>query len=218
METIIIPTLNEAGRIELTLSKILFCFSDKKDLEIIVVDNGSSDSTLEIVRKFPVRLLNCPTPGKALAMKMGVETAQGDILVFIDGDNTYEPDGIIDIIELLRKTPARLIRANRFMSEKSSMPYFRLIGNKLISTFASIYSQTSTTDVLSGFYGISKNDFLMLDLQSSGFEIESEIYRKISQLNWPTQDLSVIYNGRKKSNLRPLTDGWKIFKSLLATS
>ncbi|MEK7094341.1 MAG: glycosyltransferase family 2 protein [Patescibacteria group bacterium] len=218
METIIIPALNEAGRIELTLTKIFHYLKNKPDFEVIVVDNDSVDSTREVAMKFPVSLLECRTRGKALAMKAGATAAKGDILIFIDGDDTYEPDIIPHMIFELRKNHTRLVRANRFQSTQLSMSPLRRLGNRVISRFASSYFQVASTDVLSGFFGISKKDFLALNLSSTHFEIETEIYKKTTQLQWSTKDLPVAYSGRRSSNLKPFKDGWKIIKSILATS
>ncbi|PSF36673.1 glycosyltransferase [Aphanothece hegewaldii CCALA 016] len=82
--SIIIPVLNEADQIETTLSPLI----GNKDIEIIVVDGGSQDKTVEIVQKLGIQVILCPqkAKGRALQMNLGASVATGEILLFLHAD------------------------------------------------------------------------------------------------------------------------------------
>lgn len=83
--SVIIPARNEAGSITACLSSLLSQDIDE-DFEIVVVDNGSSDATAELVSSFPVRLVPEPRPGRSTARNAGIRAARGDVLAFTDAD------------------------------------------------------------------------------------------------------------------------------------
>jgi rSAM/selenodomain-associated transferase 2 len=94
--SIIIPTLNEAAYLERTLH----CLMSLKPppLEIILVDGGSDDCTLEIAKNYPVKIMQTEEAGRSLQMNQGASVAQGDIICFLHGD-TLVPDDLVTIIE-----------------------------------------------------------------------------------------------------------------------
>lgn len=94
--SIIIPTLNEEAYLERTLL-CLRCLQPKP-LEIIVVDGGSKDNTLNIAKTYPVKLIKTKKAGRSIQMNKGVSVAKGDILCFLHGD-TLVPDDLVNIID-----------------------------------------------------------------------------------------------------------------------
>lgn len=94
----IIPAFNEAERIAAVLQPLL---SSPAVDEVIVVDDGSTDATAEVAARFPVRVVRLPeNRGKAAAMAAGVDAAQGDVLLFLDGDLTgLTPSHVADLIQ-----------------------------------------------------------------------------------------------------------------------
>ncbi|MBS3903629.1 MAG: glycosyltransferase family 2 protein [Anaplasmataceae bacterium] len=217
METIVVPTLNEKENIRATILEIL-ANTKKEATEIIVVDNGSTDGTPEEICDLPVKVVYCQRVGKGYALKKGVEQAQGELVVIIDGDHTYDGKVIPTIIHTLKNTEHRLVSTNRFVQKESSFYPLRYWGNKLISFLGGKLLKSNRKDILSGLYGLSKKDFLDLNLESNGFDIEAEIAIKSLREKWMTTEIPVIYRGRRHSNLRPLKDGWKIIKTIMAAS
>lgn len=97
--SVIIPTFNEEKAISDCLSSLL---SQKNvDIEITVVDDGSTDNTKEIVSKFPVSLISQSHKGAGAARNLGVKSSSGDILVFVDADMVFDSDFIEKLIQLI---------------------------------------------------------------------------------------------------------------------
>ncbi len=215
METIIIPIRNEAGRIRKTIDRIfetLDTFQLNEQFEIIVVDNDCRDDSISELQNLPIRIISCSEKGKGMAMRYGARAARGNHLIFIDGDNTYDPSSIPVILLLLRRD-IQLVRGNRFLLEGQRMPFIRYWGNLFLIGIVSHLYHCAPGDFLSGFFGLSRENFLKLELKSSGFEIEAEIFKKSFTRSWNIVEIPVRYRGRNHSRLAPIRDGWKILKT-----
>lgn len=119
--SIIIPVLNEASNIGATLSEI----AEKSDAEIIVVDGGSVDNTVELARQFPCKLLSATSSGRAAQMNLGAKHATGSILLFLHAD-TILPDHFSQTIDSALDSDEKVW--GRFdVSLSGKKPVFRLI-------------------------------------------------------------------------------------------
>lgn len=209
--TIIIPTKNE----ERTIGKVISDIKKLgKDYEIIVVDK-STDSTPIICKKLGVRVIKQKNTGKGNAMKIGVEKASSDVVVFIDGDDTYPTDVIPKMVKIVREKDC-VVNASR--TKKWESKFSHMLVNRIISIFASIlYSKTS--DLLTGLRAMKKEDFERLNLKSIGFEIETEMHIKISKLKMKIVEIPIIYKkrfGEKKFSV--IKDTIKIIKLLILSN
>ena len=131
--SIIIPVLNEEQNILKTLNAILNN-SYENDIEIIVIDGGSQDKTVEFVKKLGVKIYISPQKGRANQMNFGVSKAQGDILLFLHGD-TIIPANFTKIIYKILKQPKTIAGAFllKIDSHKKSL--------KLVEKFTNLRSQ-----------------------------------------------------------------------------
>jgi len=213
--TIIIAVLNEEKTIGIVIDEI------KKQLgllsipsDIIVVDNGSTDRTKEILNSKDIKIIEEKKKGKGKAILTGIKEATGNILLFIDGDNTYPVDSIPDMIYPIIRGDSDVVYGSRFLKNKIEMSFIRRLGNKIFSFLASkLYSDT--TDLLTGMVAVKKDKIMNLNLSSRGFEIETEFYIKSIINNLRSLEIPISYKQRKNSKLNPLLDGIKILKILL---
>lgn len=212
MISIIIPTLNE----EKNISRVIDSLKKAVPLnsEIIIVDSGSTDRTLEIARGKNVKSYQLAVKGKGRAMKLGAEKAKGKILVFIDGDGSYSPNSIYQIITPILKEEIDIVYGSRFLPDsKRKMDFIRYFGNKLFSFSGSLLYK-KTTDFLTGLFAIKKEKFLELNLESNGFEIETEIFTKSIKNKLKVKEIPIKYVKNGDSKLNPLKDGFKILTIL----
>jgi glycosyltransferase involved in cell wall biosynthesis len=203
--SVIIATMNEEDAISKVIKRI------PKSYEIVVVDK-SKDNTPEIARSLGANVIIQKDKGKGRAMILGAEKASGDIIVFIDGDNTYPPEKIPDMVKLIEQGKADAVNAVRnFKNMKRS----HVIGNKILSLVASsLHSKTS--DLLTGMRAMRRSNFLDLGLKSVGFEIETEIFVRSSKKKLKTAEIPIEYHERiGEAKLNSVRDGWKILKMLL---
>jgi dolichol-phosphate mannosyltransferase len=157
----------------------------------MVVDK-STDNTPIICKKLGVRLIKQKNRGKGNAMKLGAKMAKSDVIVFIDGDDTYPTKVIPEMVEIVREKNC-VVNAVRIKKWESKFSH--MIVNRIISLFASLlYSKTK--DLLTGLRAMKKEDFERLKLKSSGFEIETEMHIKISKLKMKTFEIPIKYKER----------------------
>jgi len=96
--SIIIPTLNASSTIGITLRSIFHNIAKRHDYEVLIVDGGSKDDTIQIARQFHVKVLSCPIKGAAAARNVGIANARGEIIYFVDADCILPPDTLQKII------------------------------------------------------------------------------------------------------------------------
>lgn len=101
--SIVICTYNRSGKLEETLQSVVK--QDFASLEIIVVDNNSTDDTVQVVKKYPVKYVLEKRQGVAYARNTGLETSRGDYLAFIDDDETVNPDWVTEILKGFKLDP-----------------------------------------------------------------------------------------------------------------
>ncbi|MCW1296188.1 MAG: glycosyltransferase [Candidatus Parvarchaeota archaeon] len=208
--TIIIPTKNE----EKTIGKVINDIRKlRKNYEIIVIDK-STDLTPVICKKLGVKVIKQRTLGKGNAMKMGVNFAKSDIIVFIDGDGTYPVYEIPKMIKIIKSKNIDLVRACRLKKWKQRN-LINLFMNKILSIMASIL-YLPTSDLLTGMYSIKKNCFKSLNLKSGGFEIETELFVKAVKRSLNIREIQIEYLNRiGKTKFRKISDTLKIIMILL---
>jgi dolichol-phosphate mannosyltransferase len=206
--SIIIPMFNEAENVETTLSRVEeVAASLGGAYEIILVNDGSSDNTLEILRRLAVqnrkvKVASYPrNMGRGKALRTGFKEASGDIIVSIDADLSYDPHYIIDLIETLRKEEdVDFVLASPYMpgGGVENIPFSRLwiskFGNKILRFTMPNRIYTSTGI----FRAYRKRVLDSLELESEGKEIHLEILSKALALGFRVKEVPAILTWRKK--------------------
>ena len=177
--SIIVPTLNEVENVEPLTRGIMA--SGIEPLEIVFVDDGSSDGTGERVRglaaEFPVRLLlrENPTLGLSGAVVAGARAATGDLLVIMDADLSHPPNRIPDLVRPLREGACDMVIGSRYVRGGTTpeWPLWRKTMSRAASAFA--YPLTRVHDSMCGFFAIPRSRLLERAPAATGFKIAFEI-------------------------------------------
>jgi hypothetical protein len=155
--SVIIPALNEEGGIACILERLQAVAGQLRsigirDLEVIVVDDGSEDATAEIVEQTPgVRLFRHKVnKGYGAAIKTGFSHASGSLLAFMDADGTYPPESLAKLCEVALQGRADVVIGSRRSGGESRMPLIRRIGNLIWSSLLSLIGDTTVEDPASG--------------------------------------------------------------------
>jgi len=176
---VIIPVLNEEKAIGVVIDEVINAGIPLEN--IVVVDGGSTDRTVEIARSKGVKVVNQEGKGKALAIKTGLRYITTPHVLVMDGDGTYPASAIPALYKAIRERDCDLVIGARLMGEESQRFIFRL-GNKILTFFFNALFGTSLRDVLSGMYIAKTERMRELGFEMMGFSIEAEIVAHFANL------------------------------------
>jgi len=215
----VIPAYNE----EQTIGNILgdtIAVMDSLGLpyEVIVVDDGSTDDTRRVASQYKVTVLcNQKNRGKGFAVRKGLQYAQGDIIVTMDSDGAHSPKEIPQLVSPLFNG-VDMVAGSRFLgSGKESTARLNRLGNILFNVTIMALSRKPITDSQTGFRAFKRKVVENLELESLGFEIDTEITVKGLKNGFVFQELPICCMRRKYdvSKIRVLADGSKILRTIV---
>ena len=222
--SIVLPCLNEEKTLHVCLTKASDSIS-KLNLEgeIIVADNGSTDSSLKIAEQFGAKIVNVAVKGYGAALIEGIKSAKGKYIIMGDSDDSYALDQLEEFISKLREGND-LVMGNRFKGgiEKGAMPWLhKYVGNPLLSFIGRLFFKVPIHDFHCGLRGFKRDAILKLNLISTGMEFASEMIVKaaLSNLKITEVPTKLKPDGRDRApHLRTWRDGWRHLIFLLASS
>jgi len=205
--TVIIPCLNEEQGIEQVLRRTP-SFVD----QVIVVDNGSTDSTAQVAASLGASVIREDVRGYGRAYKTGFSRATGDIIITLDGDHSYPPDAISYLLEALIHLEADFLNASRFpVQDRRAMSFKHKFGNFVLSVVMSILFFRWVRDSQSGMWVFRRRILEDMKLDSDGMAFSEEI--KIEALLNPKirfVEISIQYSSRLgEIKLNPWKDGFQ---------
>ncbi len=206
--SIVIPMFNEAENVEATLIRVKETLASLDGTyEIITVNDGSLDNTLEILNRLAkqnceIKVVSYPKNiGRGMALRKGFKESSGEIVVSIDSDLSYSPHYILDFIETLKSEPdTDFVLASPYMpgGGVQNVPVFRLSvskwGNRILRLTMPNRIYTSTGI----FRAYRRNVLDSLELESDGKEIHLEILSKAIALGYRAKEIPAVLTGRKK--------------------
>lgn len=217
MISVILPCLNEEEGIRSCIEKIENIFLEYSwDGEIIVVDNGCTDRTIEIAKQYAfVEIVKEENKGYGNAYRKGFSVAKGDIIIMGDGDDTYDFNEIPRLISTLRTCD--FVIGNRKNLEDGSMPpLHRYLGRPIFQLLMRNLFNLKISDSHCGFGAIRKIDLDRLNLKSEGMELASEILIEAERKGLRIGEIDINYIKRKgESKLRTFPDGWRHLKLII---
>ena len=216
---VILPTLNEARSISETVASLR---SEAPGCDILVVDNGSTDNTVEIATELGLRVINEPNRGKGYAIRRGLSQAESkhDAIFMVDADDTYSVVAVREAFTLVVDQGYDMVVGNRVPSggNDSRSPEFKRghkIGNLTFTFIGNLIHSVGIKDSLSGWRMMSKGFVKSFPGGATGFEIEAELNGHADLLECAIANIDVTYRGRSdgsSSKLRTYKDGFKILR------
>jgi len=207
--TVIIPTKNEPA-IDKVITRVMQALN-RVDYEVIVVDKSSDDTGEKAVASGAV-LVKQEGEGYGDACLTGLKRAKGEIVVFIDGDMSYDPREIWKILDPIMRGEADLVIGNRFHNlRRGSMKFVNKIGNKMLTWIINKLFKSNIGDTQSGFRAIRKEKLEKLSVKATGWGFQTELLIKALRNGLRIVEVPISYYPRVgKSKLRPFRDGIKI--------
>lgn len=212
--SVIIPAFNE----ERALKPVVEEYSPYVN-EIIIVDDGSNDSTYEIAKTLQndrIRVFRHEkNQGKVAALRKGVEHATGDIVIFTDADCTYPARYIPEFVDKIEHGVDLVLGSRQINRE--NIPLFNRLGNFIFSSLAAYISGKTIADSQTGFRAFRKEMFEKFDVEAKSLEFETKMTVRAAKLGYKIAEIPIEYRARLgTSKLHPIRDGLKMFFGLLA--
>ena len=203
--SIILPAKNEVAGLSRTLPRLR---EEMPDAEIIVVDDGSTDTTAQVARDHGARVIGSPySMGNGAAIKRGARAASGDILVFMDADGQHDPGDIQKLLAKLGQGYDMVVGA-RDSSGQASM--HRGLANRFYNWLASRMTGFEVKDLTSGFRAVRADRFReFLHLLPNGFSYPTTSTMAFFRSAYPVAYVPILVATRvgNGSHIRPVKDG-----------
>lgn len=202
------PAKNEAENLEILLPELVNLY---RDAEIIVVNDGSEDSTIDVCQANNVKVVtHTVSKGNGASIKTGAKAASKDVIVFMDGDGQHKPEDISRLLEKFSEGMDMVVGAR---NSKSQASLSRLFGNYLYNRLASWISGYDIRDLTSGFRVVNKKKFLrFLYLLPNGFSYPTTCTMAFCRAGFSLDYIPIETGNRLgKSHINLVKDGIRFF-------
>ena len=200
--SIIIPVFNEEKTISQVLEKVLQF--DSQDKEVIVINDGSTDSTKKILndnfsdKKDLIILNNEKNRGKGFAVREGINVSTGEIILIQDADTEYDPNDFKILLDPINKGYAEVVYGSRFIgSNPHRVMYFaNRIANSFLTFFSNLLTNLNLTDMETGYKVFNKKLLNNFELKENDFGFEPELTIKLAKTKCRFYEVGISYKGR----------------------
>lgn len=215
------PVYNEAPTILRAIQEAARA-GDDLHLELIVVDDGSTDDTDMLLERYRcdslVRVFTHKhNMGKGAAIRTGLAAARAPVTAILDADLELSAVSVVKMFEVLESSPADVVIGARPLSKATGQPGLFRLGNLGLTRFASWLFQTELCDLMAGQKMMSTSLFRLLEIEENGFAVEAEIVARAIQRCASIVHVSVPYRARSANEGKKLSavDGFQVVRTLL---
>lgn len=211
--TVLIPCFNEKDTILTILDRVLKAPIGDLGLEIIVVDDGSTDGTREILTGLTYPELRVvfheKNSGKGAALSTGLRYASGDVLVIQDADLEYDPQDYPALLEPVMAGKADVVYGSRFIGNlpHRTLYFWHSVGNRFLTFLSNMCTNLNLTDMETCYKMMTRDVYSRLTLVERRFGVEPEMTAKLSKLKVRIYEVGIRYDGRTYEDGKKI--GWK---------
>jgi glycosyltransferase involved in cell wall biosynthesis len=214
--SVIVPVFNERQSVENIIKKIKEVPLEK---ELIVVDDGSTDGTSEILRKIPdIKLILHPkNQGKGSAIRSGLKIATGEFVIIQDADLEYNPADYLRLLAGFTDLKIGAVYGSRFKGN-SQFLFLSKLANYILVILTNLLYKAKLSDMETCYKMVRRDVLLSLNLSAQRFEIEPEITAKLLRKRVKIKEVPINYNARKEGKKIGLKDALSAIKELIKWS
>jgi len=220
--SVVVPVYNERSTIvEIVRRMRAVALPGNLELEIVIVDDASSDGTREVLSQLSdstVRVVRrAENGGKGCAVRDGFAQATGDLVLIQDADLEYDPEDWPRLLNPLLRGKALVVYGSRFTGERRNMLFLHWIGNRFLSLVTNALYNTTLSDMETCYKLIDRRVLDAITLRAERFDIEPEITARILRLGVRIYEVPISYAGREFEEGKKITwrDGFAALWTLV---
>jgi len=204
--SIILPALNEAETIGKVIDEIPLQGLEQAgySVEVLVVDNGSTDQTAQIAREKRATVISEPRRGKGRAVRTAFEQVNADFVFMLDSDYTYPAIYILDMLKLLNQGYSVVIGSRlKGKREKGAISGWNMIGNRVLTLMAKILYRARISDLCTGYWGFRGEVIPQLNLSATEFTLEADLLSQVAKKGYRIGEVPIHYRCRPSPSKLP---------------
>jgi glycosyltransferase involved in cell wall biosynthesis len=220
--SVVVPVYNERNTLVEVLRRMRAVeLPDGIEREIIVVDDGSTDGTRDVLRQLgdsTVRIvMHEKNRGKGAALRTAFGHATGEFVLVQDADLEYDPEDWPKLLDPILRGRARVVYGSRFTGERRNMLLLHWIGNRFLSMTTNVLYNTTLSDMETCYKLIERTLIEEMKLESNRFDIEAEMSAKILKRGVRIYEVPISYSGREFDEGKKITwvDGFSALWTLV---
>jgi glycosyltransferase involved in cell wall biosynthesis len=201
--SVVVPVFNESATIETLIGRLQGALGALR-FEIVIVDDGSTDGTSDLVGQLSggnVRALRHATnQGKGAALRTAIEHAAGEIVVIQDADLEYDPKDIPSLVQPILDGHADVVFGSRFRGQAQRVHmYWHRLANSWLTWFSNLMNNLDLSDMETGYKAFRKSVLDKIRIRENRFGVEPELTAKVARLKCRVYEVPISYHGRDYS-------------------